>query len=119
MNLTADDKLDLARQLRRSSTNAENKLWAHLCNRRPYGLKFKRQGPVCGFVDDFLCDSAKLIVVWFWNNDVMSNIEGVLSEIAKTAGVVPLHPNSLPLGEGVRTVGASSPLPRGEDRVRG
>ena len=147
MNLTADDKLDLARKLRRSSTDAENKLWAHVrSSRQLYGLKFKRQVPVCGFIANFLCDSAKLIVevdggqhapnaeqdldrtkvlesagfqVRFRNNDVMSNIEGVLSEIANTTGVVPPHPSPLPTGEGVRTVTASSPLPRGEGQGEG
>ncbi len=143
MNLIADDKLDLARNLRRSSTEAEKRVWAHVRNRQLYGLKFKRQAPVCGFIADFLCESAKLIVevdggqhalnaeqdldrtkvlesagfhvVRFWNNDVMSNIEGVLSEIAKTAGVAPPHPNPLPPGEGV----ASSPLPAGEGQGEG
>jgi very-short-patch-repair endonuclease len=120
VDLTADDKLNLARKLRRSLTEAEKNLWAHLRNRRLYGLKFKRQAPVCAVYADFLCESAKLIVevdggqhapqeerdlgrtkilesagfhvLRFWNNDVMSNIEGVLSEIAKTAGVLPPHP---------------------------
>ena len=147
MDLTADDKLHLARQLRRSLTDAEKKLWAHLRNKQLHGLKFRRQVPVCGFIADFLCDSAKLIVevdggqhamqeerdlertkvlesagfqvLRLWNNDVMSNIEGVLSEIAKTAGAAPPHPNPLPLGEGVRTVCASSPLPRGEGQGEG
>jgi very-short-patch-repair endonuclease len=128
VNLTANDRLDLTRQLRGSSTDAENKLWAHLRNRQLYGLKFKRRVPVCGFIADFLCDSAKLIVevdggqhalnaeqdldrtkvlesagfqvVRLWNNDVMSNIEGALSEIANTARLATAHPVPLPRGEG-------------------
>ena len=62
MDFTADNKLDLARKLRRSSMEAEKRLWAHLRNRQLCGLKFKRQVPVCAVYADFFCESAKLIV---------------------------------------------------------
>jgi len=37
------------------------------------------------------------IVLRFWNNDVMNNIEGVLSEIINTVNP---HPSPPPYGEG-------------------
>jgi very-short-patch-repair endonuclease len=74
-------------------------------------LKFKRQVPVRGFVADFLCHEARLIielnggqhsarneqdalrtktlneagfhVLRFWNNDVLGNVDGVLAAVAK------------------------------------
>ena len=83
-----------------------------------------------GFVVDFCCPDARLVleldggqhadrteqdaartknletagylVLRFWNNDVISNIDGVLEEILKSLNPQPLeppHPNPLPLGE--------------------
>jgi very-short-patch-repair endonuclease len=51
-----------ARKLRRNQTDAELKLWLHLRNRRLDGLRFRRQAPVAGYIADFLCEDAKLIV---------------------------------------------------------
>jgi very-short-patch-repair endonuclease len=73
------------------------------------GCKFRRQVPLGRYIVDFLCEEAKLIVeldggqhadliekdetrtAWlrdqgyrvlrFWNNDAMSNIEGVLQTL--------------------------------------
>ena len=98
-----------ARQLRRNSTEAEKHLWRHLRNRRLCGAKFRRQVPIGPFVADFVCEDARLIieldggyhacqvpkdryrtsfleahrysVIRFWNNEVLSNIEGVLSMV--------------------------------------
>jgi very-short-patch-repair endonuclease len=101
-----------ARKLRRNQTDAELKLWLHLRNRRLDGLKFRRQVRIAGFVADFLCEDAKLIVevdggqhaeserdlarskvlqaagfevLRFWNNDVWENVEGVLEPIREMA----------------------------------
>jgi very-short-patch-repair endonuclease len=126
----AERKLERARQLRRSSTDAERKLWGRLRNRQLEGLKFRRQVPLFGFYADFFCESANLIieldggqhasqaerdanrtktlqeagmiVVRFWNNDVMDNIEGVLGEIVRIAKVASPHPVPLPMGEGTQ-----------------
>jgi hypothetical protein len=43
---------------------------------------------------------AGFIVLRFWNNEVMSNVEGVLAEIGTTAKSVSPHPVPLPWGEG-------------------
>ena len=97
----------VARNLRRRSTDAENRLWYHLRGRRLEGAKFIRQFPISGFVTDFACRDAHLAieldggqhtpeadaprtqvieafgyrVLRFWNNDVLANTEGVLEVI--------------------------------------
>ncbi len=89
-------------------TDAERKLWFALKDRRLKGLKFRRQVPVGPFIADFLCFDLRLVVEvdggqhaeslrdadrdrWFadngfrtlrfWNNDVLSNLEGGLTVI--------------------------------------
>jgi len=102
----------LARRLRRDQTEAEKRLWFQLRDRRLGGWKFRRQCPVDRYIVDFLCADAHLIVeldggqhavrveadarrteileslgylvVRYWNNDVMQNIEGVIEDIAAT-----------------------------------
>jgi hypothetical protein len=43
-----------ARQLRRSNTPAERKLWSHLANRKTGGAKFRRQHPIGPYIVDFV-----------------------------------------------------------------
>jgi very-short-patch-repair endonuclease len=119
-----------ARRLRRHQTDAERILWFRLRGRRLAGWKFKRQVPIDRFIVDFICADAKLIVeldggqhadrtrqdeertrtleamgylvLRFWNNDVMRNLEGVLEEILNTLSQrspEPPHPTPLPCGE--------------------
>jgi very-short-patch-repair endonuclease len=47
-----------------------------------------------------ILQAAGISVLRFWNNDVMSNIEGILAEILKTGKGITPHPVPLPLGEG-------------------
>jgi very-short-patch-repair endonuclease len=97
-----------ARRLRRDATDAETKLWFALRDRRLGGFKFVRQKPIAPFVADFVCRDRKLVievdggqhadnlkdrrrdalmrsdgyrVLRFWNSDVMTNLEGVLTVI--------------------------------------
>ena len=100
-----------ARILRRNSTDAERKLWYSIKSRQIEGFKFRRQQPIGSYIVDFICFEKSLIIEldggqhtvnrekdierdnWlikkgfhvsrFWNNDVLSNHEGVLSEIRK------------------------------------
>jgi very-short-patch-repair endonuclease len=51
-----------ARELRRSSPDAERAVWAALRNRQLDGYKFRRQHPVGPFFADFACVEASLIV---------------------------------------------------------
>jgi lysyl-tRNA synthetase class 2 len=101
----------VARKLRRSSTEAESRLWHHLRNRQLLGFKFRRQMLIGRHVADFACEQTRLVVeldggqhaesthdaartaaieaagylvLRFWNNDVLVNTESVLDEIART-----------------------------------
>ena len=93
-----------ARALRHNQTDAEIAFWNQVKDRRFHGLKFKRQHPVGIYFADFVCLEHHLIVeidggqhndnpqdevrtkylnnsgfkvIRFWNNDILSNIEGV------------------------------------------
>jgi very-short-patch-repair endonuclease len=95
-----------ARSLRARMTDAERKLWYALRDRRFSGFKFRRQVPIDRFIADFICFEARLVievdggqhadsskdqrrdrwfaengfrVVRFWNNEVLLNLEGVLT----------------------------------------
>ena len=48
--------------MRANSTKAENVLWQALRNKQLEGLKFKRQVPLDGYILDFVCFDARLIV---------------------------------------------------------
>jgi very-short-patch-repair endonuclease len=119
-----------ARHLRRNQTHAERMLWFRLRDRRLGGWKFRRQFPIDRFVVDFFCADAHLIieldggrhavrsvadaqrtrileamgylVLRYWNNDVMQNIDGVLEDIhaaLERHRPEPPHPHPLPSGE--------------------
>jgi len=123
-------KTEIAKRLRRHQTDAERVLWFRLRDRRLGGWKFRRQMSLNGLVVDFCCPDARLVleldggqhadrteqdaartknletagylVLRFWNNDVISNIDGVLEEILKSLNpqlLEPPHPNPLPIGE--------------------
>lgn len=121
-----------ARKLRRNSTDAEIAFWSRVRNRQLGGYKFRRQVSIGPYIVDFLCVEAGLVVeldggqhgpdvdahrtaflkaknfhvIRFWNNDVLLNMEGVLSvvlgELAlASAQAAPPSPNPLPpAGEG-------------------
>lgn len=99
-----------ARSLRKNQTEAEARLWKALRNRQIHGHKFVRQFPINQYIVDFCCRKAQLVVevdggqhntqlaydeertvqielngyvvVRFWNNEVLSNLPGVLEQIA-------------------------------------
>jgi adenine-specific DNA-methyltransferase len=100
-----------ARALRNNLTDAERHLWRHLRLRNIQGLKFRRQHPIAGFIADFACVEARLVVeldggqhadathydeartrkieangyrvLRFWNNDVLQQTDAVLEVIWK------------------------------------
>src|ERR1700722_961039 len=109
-----------ARELRSRMTDAERKLWFALKDRRFAAFKFRRQVPVGRYIADFLCFEPRLVVevdggqhaesvrdverddwfarsdfrvVRFWNNDVLQNLEGVLTSLAAELNKTP-HPSS-------------------------
>lgn len=55
-------KRDFARQLRKDQTSTEAKVWAVLKNRKCFGLKFRRQHVIEGFVVDFYCLEKRLTI---------------------------------------------------------
>ena len=99
-----------AKELRRSSTDAERKLWSLLRGRGVEGYKFRREHPVGPYIADFACVEKKLIVeadggqhnespvderrtAWlnaqgwtvirFWNDEILKNSAGVYDEIVR------------------------------------
>ena len=55
-------KIARARELRRAMTAAEALLWQQLRGNRLNGLHFRRQQVIDGFIVDFYCHAAALIV---------------------------------------------------------
>lgn len=53
---------DRAQKLRKQITEAEDKLWKRLRNRKFEGLKFRRQHPINRFIVDFYCHEKLLVV---------------------------------------------------------
>jgi very-short-patch-repair endonuclease len=51
-----------ARMLRAHATPAEKILWELLRNRKVAGLKFRRQQIIDGFIADFFCEEARLVI---------------------------------------------------------
>ena len=99
------------RELRKSSTDAEQRLWYLLRNRRLDGFKFRRQHRIGPYFVDFVCLRARLVVEadggqhlerasydaarthylrWkgfrvlrFWNHEVLGEEEVVLEAVLK------------------------------------
>lgn len=103
-----DKSIRLARRLRANQTDAETVLWNRIRNRQIDGHKFARQVPIGAYICDFVCREKQIVievdggqhaesatdairdsylvtegyrVFRFWNNDVLGNIEGVLTTI--------------------------------------
>jgi very-short-patch-repair endonuclease len=100
---------DRARYLRKNRTDAENRIWYYLRNRRLGGYKFVREHVIGNYIADFVCREKKLIievdggqhmtaaaydqqrtenleaigyqVVRVWNNEVYENIYSVMENI--------------------------------------
>ena len=62
MRTRDESKLAFARQLRRSLTAPEARLWLRLRPRDESGLAFRRQVPIDPYILDFYCAKAKLAV---------------------------------------------------------
>ena len=53
---------DRARSLRQDMTDAENRMWYFLRNRRLNGYKFVREYVIGFYIADFVCREKKLII---------------------------------------------------------
>ncbi|OOG72282.1 endonuclease domain-containing protein [Algoriphagus sp. A40] len=51
-----------AKELRRTLTTAETKLWELLKNKNLTSLKFRRQHPIGPYIADFYCHSLRLVI---------------------------------------------------------
>ena len=109
--------------MRRVMTPAELKLWNAVRAHRLMGLGFRRQVPVAGYIVDFACPEHRLIVEadgsghgddaqaaadrqrterleqdgWivlrFWNDDLLRDVDGVCQHILIVAGVAGGEPS--------------------------
>ena len=116
MGMREGQKRDAARGLRRNMTDAEQKLWRHLRHRQLAGHRFRRQCPIGPYIVDFVCLERRLVVEvdggqhagsardlrrdgWlgaqgflvlrFWNNEVLEQIEGVCDMILESLSKPP------------------------------
>jgi very-short-patch-repair endonuclease len=130
---------------------AETLLWRYLKADRVDGLGFRRQVPIRNYITDFICMSAKIVVeldgeshdfeerqkadqsrdafftsegfqvLRFTNEQVMSNLEGVVETIRKAATDrllgLPLSPTLPHKGGGSVDGGAS--VPKNTSNIRG
>jgi very-short-patch-repair endonuclease len=101
------------RQLRQEATDAEKALWQRLRDKQLAGFRFRRQAPIGDYIVDFACFYPRLVieldggqhaeiaqrdhdqrrtdwleregfrVVRFWNNDILQNTDGVVTEISR------------------------------------
>jgi len=102
-------------------TDAERSIWQILRSLQIDGHRFRRQVPFGPFIADFVCHDARLIIeidggqhersssaeakrtrfiedqgyriLRFWNNEVLSNLEGVCAMIARD---LRRHPHPIP-----------------------
>jgi very-short-patch-repair endonuclease len=55
-------KIQQAKELRRIMTPAEKVVWDHVRNGRICGIKVRRQQVIEGFIVDFYCNKARLVI---------------------------------------------------------
>jgi len=113
------EKIEFARQLRRNATFAERLLWQLLRCGALEGYRFRRQRPIGPYFADFVCVERRLVVeldggqhgreqaqpdvertrfleregfrvLRVWNDEVISNREGVVEVIALALRLPPL-----------------------------
>jgi len=106
-----------ARKLRADMTLAEQRLWQAIRGKQINGERFRRQHPIGPYIADFACLDKLLvieldggqhqdrvaydeqrtaflqahgwIVLRFWNNDVMNNLDGVLARVVEVLTSAP------------------------------
>ncbi len=123
---------NIAKNLRKRSTDAERLLWRYLRTKQIDGLKFRRQEPIGKYIVDFVCFESSVVVevdggqhaesdkdaerdAWlesqgfrvlrFWNHDIFQNTEGVLEVIRQNyIQQQPASPSPTPPIKGGATV---------------
>ncbi len=120
---------EFARSMRHNSTDAENKLWQRL-RKNQLGYKFRRQHQINNkYIVDFVCLEKKVVVeldggqhtgcskdvectqylmsenfriIRFWNNDILTNIEGCLQQLLGILAEKLLTPHPIIFPQGAR-----------------
>jgi very-short-patch-repair endonuclease len=99
------------RRLRKNQTEAEKTFWSHVRNRQFHGIRFLRQYSIGPYILDFYCPEIKtaieldggqhnnpkekvydavrsvylqaqgIIVLRFWDHEVLMDIQGVLAKV--------------------------------------
>ena len=110
----AQPKVERAKELRRHMSEEETILWQRLRSNRLHGLHFRRQQVIDGFIVDFYCHAAGVVVevdgsihrprrsydrardhilaarglrvIRVGNDEVQNDLAGVLARIARTCG---------------------------------
>ena len=104
----------LSREMRNNPTDAERRLWSYLRASQFCGARFTRQHQIGDFIADFACRKLRLAieldggqhaesvvdagrtrvieaygykVIRFWNDEVLSNIDGVLTILAEEIAI--------------------------------
>ena len=107
---------ETARRLRKTMTPQEVRLWQHLRALKRQGHHFRRQAPIEGYIVDFACFRARLVieidgsqhaapdhaerdarrdatltaagfrVLRVWNNEIDRNMDGVMQAILAALG---------------------------------
>lgn len=54
--------INIAKNLRKSSTDAERLLWRHLRANQLEGQKFRRQQPIGNYIVDFVCFDKRIVI---------------------------------------------------------
>jgi len=133
-----------AQELRRSTTDSERRLWRRLSHRQ-LGFKFRRQMPIGGYIADFACPAARIVieldggqhaddeaealdlirtaaiqrsgfrVIRFWNHEVIEQLDDVVEKIWNELYTPTL---ALPL-EGEARGPHPNPPPRGGGKLLG
>ncbi|WP_428312105.1 endonuclease domain-containing protein [Hydrocarboniphaga sp.] len=128
-------------ELRRHSTDAEQRLWQRLKLRQLLGYKFRRQAPIGPYVADFACLEKRLIVELdggqhadsardtrrpayleaqgfrvhrFWNDQIFKETNAVLEVIAASLRPHPDLPPQAGEGDQQGVAAPSPPPPAGE-----
>ncbi|HKB44947.1 MAG TPA: chorismate synthase [Chitinophagaceae bacterium] len=53
---------EFAKNNRKNATEAEDKLWQEVRNKKINGYKFRRQHPIAGYIPDFVCLERRLVI---------------------------------------------------------
>jgi very-short-patch-repair endonuclease len=139
---TQPEKKAMARDLRRRETRAEALLWRVLRANRLNGLQFRRQQVISGYIVDFYCFAASLVieidggvhkeqqeydagrdaalrdrgltVLQFTNEQVLTSLEDVLASIKAATAAVNLPPSFLSPHRGEARRGVPRPASTNE-----